>query len=109
MSRIIKDKHLQIDYDIAEEITKRSNEKGCSEVEEYNKLLRYSLEFEKIFEKLNIMLKVLDKASENTYYIRSLLCQTYCDLNLPIRDIKISNNLSEFNKNYHNKKKRLNE
>jgi hypothetical protein len=55
------------------------------------------------------MLKVLDKASENTYYIRSLLSQTYCDLNLPIRDIKISNNLSEFNKNYHNKKKKLNE
>ena len=56
MSRIIKDKHLQIDYDIAEEISKRAKNKGCSEIEEYNNLLKYSLEFEKIYEKLNFLL-----------------------------------------------------
>lgn len=109
MSRIIRDKHLQIDYDIAEEISKRAKNKGCSEIEEYNNLLKYSLEFEKIYEKLNIMLKVIEKVSENSFYSKKLMNQMYCDLNLPVRDVNSSNNLNEFTKMYYGKKRKLNE
>ena len=35
--------------------------------------------------------------------------QMYCDLNLPVRDVNSSNNLSEFTKMYYGKKRKLNE
>ena len=109
MSKVTKNKHIYIDFDIANEISERAKKKGINETEEYNNLLKYSLEFEKIFEKLNIMLKIVEKNNENTYYIRKLLEQTYTDLNLPIRDSRISNNLREFNDKYHKNKRRLSE
>lgn len=62
-----------------------------------------------INEKLNIMLKVIEKVSENSFYSKKLMNQMYCDLNLPVRDVNSSNNLNEFTKKYYGKKRKLNE
>ena len=105
MSRIIKDKHLQIDLDLANEITKRAKLKGCSEVDEYNYLLRYSIEFEKLYEVMDSIYKLVNKCSMNSNYNRKLLEQLYADIITDPTNVDESEALNKFRKNIFKGKK----
>lgn len=96
MSNIKKEVHIRIDCDIAKVVEERANKHGCSNNYEYNKLLKYSLVYEDIISKLNIMNSILDKTYKNSYYIKKLLDQVYADLSLSKKDVKTSVNLIEF-------------
>lgn len=49
-----KDVHIYIDYDLNKKVESNARENGRTISDEYSRLVKYSLEFEKIFEKLNL-------------------------------------------------------
>lgn len=102
-----KDVHVYIDYDLNKQIESRARENGTTISDEYGKLLKYSLEFEKIFEKLNLMNGAIKKIYSNTNFSRKLLEQFYADIITEPSDVKASDSLKQFKNNY--KEIKLNE
>lgn len=102
-----KDVHIYIDYDLNKKIESNARENGRTISEEYSRLVKYSLEFEKIFERLNLMNSSIRKIYSNTNFSRKLLEQLYADIITEPSDVKLSEALSEFKNNY--KENKLNE
>lgn len=97
-----KDLHIRIDSGLFDEIENRAKEKKITIAKECTNLFQYSLMFESMLEKLNLMLKELEQLGKDTSYTKKLLIQSYVDMDMEQKDPKKSDNLINFNKKFRN-------
>lgn len=104
---MIKDLHLHIDLELASEIETLAKKNNTKLFTEYERLLRYGLNYEEKFRKLDLILDSINKNNSNIYYIKKLLEQVYSDLRLEQIDPSKSENLIKFSNKYRKDKNKL--